>query len=164
MKFAYLAGFLLLLSAVGCVDSGSHVTAEINESASLPNNLPLNLLEWKVITTAINKRDSTMYTLYGNDTATRYVRNNSEYDYPAGSVLSLVTWIQRNDARWFGGKIPDRVKSVEFVMVEPGSGQRPSYLYEDYEGVPLKKAATHEGLVPNERAGYLLSQRASVMP
>jgi hypothetical protein len=163
MKMACLLG-VVLFGAVGCTDSGSHVTAEINESAALPGNLPYNPLQWKVITTAINRQDSTMYTLYGNDVAVQYARTNSQNDYPVGAVLSLVMWTQRDDSRWFGAKIPDRVKSVEFVAVGPGQDRRPSYSYQDYEGAPLKKAATHEGLVPNERAAYLLSQRAAVMP
>jgi hypothetical protein len=163
-KTAYLLTAMLLSGAVGCTESGSRVTAELNESASLLGNLPFNPLQWKVITTAVNKPDSTMYTLYGNDIALHYARTNSQNDYPAGAVLSLVTWTQREDSRWFGAKIPDRVKSVEFVTVGPGADHRPSYSYQNYEGAPLKKAAAYEGLVPNERAAYLLSQRAAVMP
>jgi len=154
----------LLLNTLGCSDNGAHIPAEINESASLSGDLPFNPLQWKVVTTAINKQDSSMYTLYGNDLAVQYARLNSKNDYPSGAVLSLVTWTERDDSRWFGAKIPDRVKSVEFVTVGPGADHRPSYLYQDYEGVPLKKVSTQEGLVPNERAAYLLSQRAAVMP
>ena len=36
--------------------------------------------------------------------------------YPAGSVLALVTWGQREDPHWFGARIPDRPLSVEFVL------------------------------------------------
>src|SRR5580658_3223902 len=37
--------------------------------------------------------------------------------YPAGAVLALVTWAQRDDPHWFGGRIPDAPRSVEFVQV-----------------------------------------------
>jgi hypothetical protein len=163
MKIVYLLA-IILFATVGCTDSGSHVTAELNENAALSGKLPYNPLQWRIITTAINKHDSTMYTLYGNDVAIQYARTNSQNDYPVGAVLALVMWNQRDDSRWFGAKIPDRVKSVEFVTVGPGKDRRPSYSYQDYEGAPLKKAAAQEGLVPNERAAYLLSQRAAVMP
>lgn len=163
-RIACLCSFTLLLSMAGCGNSGSPVKAELNESASLPDNLPFHPLQWRVISTAINKPESSMYTLYGNDLAIEYARSNPKNDYPAGAVLALVGWVQRDDEHWFGGKIPDRVRSVEFVEVKPGADHRPSYVYQDYEGRPLKKTGAYEGLVPNERVAYLLSQRAAVMP
>ena len=66
-----------------------------------------------------------MSTLYGNDVAVRYARMNPQQDYPAGSVLSLVTWVQREDGHWFGAKIPGPVKSVEFVTVTAGPNNHP---------------------------------------
>jgi hypothetical protein len=41
---------------------------------------------------------------------------------------------------------------------------KPSYSYQDYEGAPLKQLFADEGLTPNDRATYLLSQRAAVLP
>ena len=40
-----------------------------------------------------------MYTLFGNDLAVQYAHTNPQHDYPAGSVLSLVTWSQQEDPR-----------------------------------------------------------------
>jgi hypothetical protein len=68
------------------------------------------------------------------------------------------------DSRWFGANIPDRLKSVEFVFVRGSADGRSLYSYEQYEGTPLKRVSAQEGLTPNDRAGYLLSQRAAVMP
>ena len=155
---------VLLARGVGCGSKDARVRAVLNENASLAGNLPFNPLQWRVITSAVNKQDSTMSTLYGNDTAVAYARLNQQNDYPLGAVLSLVTWTEQEDERWFGGRIPNRVKSVEFLQVLPGPGQRPAYLYESYEGAPLKKSASQEGLVPHERAAYLLSHHAAVMP
>jgi hypothetical protein len=39
-----------------------------------------------------------------------------------------------------------------------------TYLYQRYEGSPLKKVASVEGADPKDRAAYLLAQRAAVMP
>jgi hypothetical protein len=164
MKISRLFGMVLALIIFGCTGDEPRITATINESASLIGELPANPLQWKVVTSEINKEKSTMSTLYGNDVAVRYARANSQQDYPNGSVLSLVTWTQREDGRWFGAKIPDRVKSVEFVFVEAAGDGRPLYSYQEYEGTPLKRSSVQEGPSPNERAAYLLSQRAAVVP
>jgi hypothetical protein len=114
-----------------------------------------------VITSLIDQQNVTMSTLLGNDVAAQYARTNAEQKYPAGSVLSLVTWKQQEDGRWFGGKIPSTPKSVEIVTVAASPA---GYTYQRYEGSPLKKVASVEGAAPNDRAAYLLSQRAAVMP
>jgi hypothetical protein len=42
--------------------------------------------------------------------------------YPAGAVLALVTWIQRDDPHWFGARIPDSPQTVEFVQLAAPGG------------------------------------------
>ncbi|MGA2728916.1 MAG: hypothetical protein ABSE96_13975 [Terracidiphilus sp.] len=37
--------------------------------------------------------------------------------YPAGAVLALVTWNQRDDPHWFGARIPATPFSVEFIQL-----------------------------------------------
>jgi Cytochrome P460 len=161
-----IAGFLGVLVALGswsCGGSGA-VTASINQRAALTGSLPWNPLGWNVITSSIDQRASTMSTLYGNDIAVRYARSNSQQDYPAGSVLSLVTWTQQDDIHWFGAKIPGQAKSVEFVSVTAGQDGQLSYSYESYEGSPLGRVSSAVGRSAGSRAAYLLSQRAAVMP
>jgi hypothetical protein len=164
----FLPGILLVLSTLGCSGDGPKVSAEINQNASLAGEfvgvLPANPLQWRVITSEINKAASTMSTLYGNDLAVGYARTHAQHDYPAGAALSLVTWTQQEDPRWFGAKIPAQVKFVEFVFVAAAPDGRPSYSYQEYEGTPLKKLSAEEGLIPNERAASLLAERAAVMP
>src|SRR5580693_2666910 len=124
---------------LGCSNDEPKISAAINQSALLVGALPANPLQWQVITSEIDKQNSTMSTLYGNDPAVRYARTNTQHEYPAGSTLSLVTWTQREDSRWFGARIPDGVKAVEFVFVGATAGARPSYSYQEFEGTPLKK-------------------------
>jgi hypothetical protein len=112
----------------------------------------------------IDPGNTTMSTLYGNDVAVGYARTHSQHDYPPGAVLSLVTWMQTEDSRWFGAKIPGQVKSVEFVTVGAAENGAPQYSYAAYAGNPLKKASTQESGVPPERAAYFISSRAAVMP
>jgi hypothetical protein len=83
--------------------------------------------------------------------------------YPAGAVLSVVTWGQQEDPRWFGGNIPAKVKMVEFVTVtKPGS-----FSFDRYEGTPLKRVTAKnfdELDAVAKRMVYLTAQRAAVMP
>ena len=157
----YLLGAVLAAGLVACSDkTNPRVVTRLNDEAALVGELPSNPLKGKVITSWVNKHDATMSTMLGNDVAVQYARTNAQMQYPAGSVLSVVTWSQREDPRWFGGSIPQKTIAVEFVKVTgPGA-----YSYERYEGSPLKKAAIGEGADAKERAAYLLAQRAAVMP
>jgi hypothetical protein len=149
---------------VGCSNQGPNITATFNQGAFLLGTLPVNPLQWNVITSMLNPKDSTMATLYGNDTAVQYARTHAQHDYPSGSTLALVTWSEGDDTRWFGARIPSPVKCVEFVFVRAIPGGGTSYTYQKYEGSPLKMGSLQEGFVPNERASYLLAKRAAVMP
>jgi hypothetical protein len=163
-KIVYLLGAALAVGILGCSNQNSSLVAAQNKSAALTGDLPFNPLQGKVITSWIDKQNSTMSTLYGNDLAVHYARSNKEHNYPPGSVLSVVTWKQQEDPRWFGARIPATVKSVEYVMVKTASNQKPSYSYEKYEGSPLKRTVDQEGPAPNDAATRLLAQRAAVMP
>jgi Cytochrome P460/Haem-binding domain len=96
-----------------------------NRAAELPVNLPSSALGWNAITMYVDPKTRTMATLYGNSVAMQgvQVRGAAQFDgpngpaYPAGAVLALVSWAQRDDPHWFGGRIPDKVLSVEFVQV-----------------------------------------------
>jgi hypothetical protein len=164
MSKIHLLSAVISLSVVGCSNQNPRVATRLNDAAALTGDLPVNPLQWKVITSAINKQDSTMYTLFGNDIAVQYARAHLQHDYPAGAVLSLVTWNQQEDPRWFGGKIPSAPKSVEFVTIGSDSDHKPTFAYQDFEGTPLKKVSTQSGLDPDSRAAYLVAQRAAVMP
>ncbi len=159
LQTSYLLSAVLAMSLAGCSGKANpRVTTTLNNDAALGGGLAANPLQGKVITSWIDKQDKTMSTLFGNDIAIQHARTNEKFNYPAGSVLSLVTWSQQEDPRWFGGNLPAKPRSVEVVTVGG------AYLYQRFEGSPLKSVATEEGAVPGERAAYLLSQRAAVMP
>jgi len=156
-----LLGAVLSAGLTGCSDkTNPRVVTRLNQDAALVGELPSNPLKGKVITSWTNRQDETMSTMFGNDVAVQYARTNADKLYPTGAVLSVVTWGQQEDPRWFGGKIPHNARTVEFVTVT-GPGV---YSYQRYEGSPLKKVASVEGADPNDRATYLLAQRAAVMP
>ena len=104
-----------------------------------------------------------MSTVFGNEIAVQYSRRHAEGDYPDGSILSLVTWSQQDDTRWFGAKMPSETKSVEFVTVSTSQNGQRSYGYQRYESSPLKEVALIESQA-SLRVAYVLSQRAAVMP
>jgi hypothetical protein len=154
----------LVLAMCGCSTHRTNPSELINKEASLTGNLLFQPLRWRVITSAINKQDSTMSTLYGNDLAVNCARTNASCSYPSGSVLSLVTWSQKADEHWFGARIPAQVKSVEFIVVNSAASGEPSYSYEDYAGTPLAKLPPQESAAVKARVRSMLDQRASVMP
>jgi len=96
-----------------------------------------------------------MSVLYGNNVALRYARTHAQHDYPRGSVLSLVTWTQEEESRWFGAKVGGKVKSVESVTVTDGPNNHAS---------PLQRTPMLDGRSPGTSAAYLLSLHAAVMP
>jgi hypothetical protein len=73
-----------------------------------------------------------------------------EPKYATGAVLALVTWVQRDDPHWFGGRIPDLPESVEFVQVaSPG---QPSY-----------RRFAGKGFVEDHPAASVAAQRTNFM-
>lgn len=113
-----------------------------NAAAALLSDLPWQPLGWRAITMYVDPRTRTTATLFGNDVALRVVaRGDAAHtqppSYPAGSVLALVTWAQRDDPHWFGGRIPDRPLAVEFVQVASGKNED---AYRAFEGDGLAEA------------------------
>ncbi len=154
-----IAGLFALALAAGMAGCSTPHPPVFNDGAALTGKLPWNPEQWSVITSLASKADSSMSTLYGNDAAVSYARSHATPEYPAGSVLSLVTWTEKEDGRWFGGKIPGSVKSVEFVSIVPAGAE-----YQRYEGSPLQRVEEGNGTDSRNRAQYLLNLRAAVMP
>ena len=121
-------------------------------------------LQWRIVTSLVDRTSSTMSTLYGNDLAVDYARAHTDHNYPDGSVLALVTWAQQNDPRWFGAKIPGRVSSVELLTVGALPDGHATYSYLEYAGTPLKQSSAEQTATPSGRTLFLLTQRAAVMP
>jgi hypothetical protein len=155
---------ILCLSSHGCSSRRAGAAELVNHKASLRGDLPFNPLQWRVISSSVNARESSASILYGNDIAVRHARADPRRPYPAGSVISLVTWAEEEDPHWFGAKTPGEVKSIEFVTAEESQGLAPAYSYQLYEGSPLKKTTAEGVSAPDARIGDLLSRRALVMP
>ena len=164
MRTTFLLIAILSLSSHGCTSRRTGADELINHKASPRGDLPFNPLQWRVISSSVNTRDSTMSVLYGNDIAVRHARTDPRQPYPAGSIISLVTWAEEEDPHWFGAKTPGEVKSVEFGAAGESQALTPAYSYQIYEGAPLKKTATEGANNPDSRISDLLGRRALVMP
>jgi len=138
--------------------ASSPVSPLLNRTASLAGPLPFDPFPWKVISTGVNSHEGTMTTLYGNDSALRFARSSPSNTYPDGAALALVTWFRQPDGRWFGARIPGRVKSVEFVTVAANSR---SYL--EFAGSPPERTGADSSRAAS-RTEYILGLRAAVMP
>jgi hypothetical protein len=126
-------------------------------AATLPDSIDGQPLRGRLITSFVTPRDSTMSTLYGNGFAVSSAR--SARTYPSGAVLTLVSWKQREDPHWFGGRIPREVATVEVLRF--GADGRPDYVCYGGPGLAKKTVDAH---AVEERVQYITAKRVSVVP
>jgi hypothetical protein len=153
---------LLLLGAAGCERRTPAGSDLFNVDAALPAGLPGQPLEWRVITSSIDREHHTMATLFGNDAAVSSARlAMGTVTYPAGSTLALVTWAQKDDGHWFGARIPQRFVSMELVTVAAGAGGKTAAKYERFGPDGRRASGSDQDAVREE---VILAERASFMP
>lgn len=154
MKSAYilLAGIVLALAA--CTGN----TVLVNNAAAIPASFNFGKMDYKVITSSINKKKGTMSTLYGNELALKASIADTGTIAP-GEVFALVTWKQQADDHWFGANIPGNLQSVEYVKTAD-AGNKISYQRFEGKGLVLSADTSQS----RERIKYILDQKPSVMP
>jgi hypothetical protein len=134
----------------------------LNHAAALPSNLPYRPLTWNAITMFVDPKTHTTAILYGNETAMQAVRPRgtaTSPPYATGTVLALVTWAQREDPHWFGARIPDAPKSVEFVELHDGLQQT----YRRFAGANLTEDRATNDADPS-RADFILRLTPAPLP
>jgi len=155
-KYSFvIVAFVLFVTAC---KQGSK-TIHLNEDASftLADTLPENPLLEKVLTAAIDTKDSTMATLYANKTAWEYAIAHEDANYPAGAVLYQVTWKQKPDSVWFGANIPKTIHTIERISYTSNSPAN----YELYEGRPLRKS---KATPDTARIAWITGQKMAIAP
>ncbi|MBO9564332.1 MAG: hypothetical protein J7621_16225 [Niastella sp.] len=152
-------GVIMLTTMVLFSSCQSQPGLGLNDAASLHSRdeLPENPLLLHAITSGVQPKDSTMYTLYGNDAAFIYAGSHGDSSYPDGAVLYEVTWQQQADEQWAGAHVPKKIVYVE--RLEYAADGQATYTL--YRGTPLKKAAAAN---PALRAGVIAGQRMAVSP
>ena len=150
---------LLLTSMIGC---NKHFGNNFNEGASISSadDLPVNPLHEKVITSTIHPADTTMSTLYANDIAWKYALSHNDFNYPAGAELYEVTWRQKPDSVWFGANIPEKIMMVECLTFT--NAELPTYT--SYGGHPLKKIVNNNSGYIEGRIKEIVPQRMAIAP
>jgi hypothetical protein len=108
----------------------------------------------------VDSKAHTMAALFGNNVAQAAMGQGNAPTYPAGSVLALVTWTQREDPHWFGGRIPDTPLSVEFVETD-GAGKARGY--RRYDG-PSMQEQTPQAEDVAKRSNFLLTLAPAMLP
>ncbi len=161
MKTYTFLSIIVLVIISGCSGRETNMASLYNQEASLPDTLSINPLEWKIISSSFNRTNKTMSTLYGNDLAVKKAR--AGIAYPAGSVIALVTWLQKEDEHWFGARIPASIQSIEQITFNAGEKDNVLPVYEKKEGKLLKAVADDPGK-KQSRIAYIVGQKASVMP
>jgi len=136
-----------------------------NAAAVLPSGLPWQPLGWRVITMYVDPKTHTTATLFGNNTAMQVVGHGEgpaaqALSYPPGAVLALVSWAQRDDPHWFGGRIPDRPLAVEFVQVASGRNED---TYRVFEGDRFVEAHV-EAVAATQRTHFILNLKQASLP
>jgi hypothetical protein len=107
----------------------------------------------QMITSLIDKKQQLHRVLYGNEIAVQHARSGASGPYPAGAILTLATWSQQEDARWFGALVPDHLNTVEVVKVGATT------TYESYQAPGWKKASTDQP----DRTSYITQLKAAVI-
>jgi len=136
-----------------------------NAAALLPASLPWQPLEWRPLTMYVDPKTRMTATLYGNDAALHALERRDPEQahspgYPSGRVLALVTWTQRDDPHWFGGRIPDTPIKVEFVQTSSGNG---TDIYRVFEGKALTE--THaDSKTAAQRTDFILTLKPVSLP
>ena len=133
-----------------------------NAAAYFPSNLPWQPLGWRPITMYVDPKKHTTATLYGNDAAMQVLerRGAPDFAHSSGGVLALVTWAQRDDPHWFGGRIPDRPQGVEFVQISTGRGTNGYRVFEGSALVETHPAAEDAA----QRTGFILNLEPASLP
>ena len=136
-----------------------------NAAALLPASLPWQPLEWRALTMYVDPKTRTTATLYGNDAALQAIEHRDAGEthppeYPSGTVLALVTWAQRDDPHWFGGRIPDTPLSIEFVQTSSDNG---TDIYRVFEGKALTEAHV-DSQAAAQRTDFILNLKPVSLP
>ena len=157
LKLLFVGLLLLFYSCNKKSDSDQLV----NSNASLPASFRFDRMNWKVINSFINKKAGTMSTLFGNENAVKRLRENAD-SVSVNEQLTLITWKQREDEHWFGGKIPDQLLSAETIKTQILPSGQLTVKYEKYDGKEL--ILNPDTLNNISRKTYILARKASIMP
>jgi hypothetical protein len=151
MNVRVMAAMMCVLAVAGC-EKKQPAASDLYNDAAKVSGLPYPVLQWKPLTTMVDRGAGTTATLFGNDASVVAARAGQAY--PAGAVIALVTWRQRDDPHWFGAKIPDAPVMEEFVEVG-ADGMK----YREFAGMPMVEQPGAQ-----DRGAVIAGMKAAVLP
>lgn len=156
-KNDFVYTFPLHLSSAAATQGATPHTLEtaFNDAASILSPKGLAPLQGIVINSYVNTKTNTMATLYGNKTAKDYLQGHTAGSYPDGTELTLVTWHQQPDPRWFGGNVPGAVQRIEVVSFNKGVH------YSCYAGNPWRELTNPKA---DSATQWIIKQRMMILP
>jgi len=151
MKKLIVAAVCLLI--VGCKSGKTPGVEDLFNDEARVGALPVPAQQWVPLTVSVDRGAGTTATLFGNPEAVKDARSGGTYQENA--ALELVTWRQREDPHWFGGRIPGEVVSVELVSVGSDGAS-----YGRYAGSPLTRTADEDAA----RQAAIMSMKGAQLP
>jgi len=116
----------------------------------------------EVISSSANRNDFTLSILYGNAQAL-LSSMDSQGRHMAGEVLTLVTWHQVHNPRWYGSNLNGCIKSIETVNVLSGPDNSLRYEYSIKNDAAMGDS-NENYKERQERIYYIISRKPSVFP
>lgn len=161
-----IAASVLLTVLVDCGHSRPAQQEVLNTEARMPV-LPVPALDWRVAAMRVDRvqdrnigpAQGRIAMLTANDQAIAHVGVGG---YPAGSVLALTTWLERDDPHWFGAKLPGTLVSLEVLRFTAGPDGPPTATYVRYAGNPLREAT--DAATAEARKAAILAMEPAAMP
>ncbi len=135
-----------------------------NRDAALPADLPYQPLQWRVITSSVDKTHGTMST-----PLRKRLRRRSRADHPTDALPRRGRSVAGNMGPagrppLVRGQDSRQNHSIEFVTVAAGPDGNPAYSYEIYEGSPPKKIAGQDQPTVQPRIDAITGLKAAAMP
>src|SRR6185312_16571644 len=132
-----LIAVVACLLIVGCKSAKVPTAEDLFNDEAKVRQLGHGDFGWVPLTVSADRGAGTTSMLFGNAEAVKDARSGEPYK--EGAALKLVTWKQREDPHWFGGRIPGAVMSVEGVLLQSGS-----WSYGRVAGSPLVKITEND--------------------
>lgn len=149
---------LLVLLNPGC-RSGMDEKAS-DEMEKTTNKLMEQLAALNVISSISDEKNKSQSVLYGNGIGLKNAVVNAS---KPGAVLILVSWRSKEDESWFGGIIPQEIKSVE-ILSSTVIDEKLALNYAMYTDGKLQRQVQLGREKVLDREKFILSIKAAVMP
>ncbi|MBF4515758.1 hypothetical protein IRZ71_05365 [Flavobacterium sp. ANB] len=151
----YFTAIFSLFLLFSCSD---HSKENLNNEASLPDNLLDKVSGLQVLNSSINNKRHTTALLYGNRKTIERIKSDSK-KIEKGEKIVWITWNQKSDPNWFGALIPGKLISLEILEFD---AEKANPHYQRFEGNPIQ--IKKDTIGNQHRIQILLQQKIAILP